>query len=75
MLLCSQEEWSKELHELKFYSGLKKLGKDEITADDIKDAENERNERLKAAEEARLEAERKAAEGGEEQAPAEDEWF
>ncbi|CDW77484.1 leucine-rich repeat-containing protein 23 [Stylonychia lemnae] len=54
---------------------LNKIGKDEITADDIKDAENERNERIKVAEEARLEKERLAAEGGgaEEQPPAEDE--
>lgn len=43
---------------------LKKINKEEVTADDIKDAIAEKKERIKAAEEARLEAERKAAEGG-----------
>lgn len=59
----------------------KKINKDEVTEEDIKDAMAEKEERIKAAEEARLEAERKAAEGeggegeGEGEAQPEDEWY
>ena len=52
---------------------LKKVNKDDVTPDDIKDALNERQERAAAAEAARLEAEaarleaeKNPAEGGEE---------
>ena len=36
---------------------MKKIGKDEVTAEDVKDAVTEREERAKAAEQARLDAE------------------
>lgn len=53
---------------------LKKLNKEELTDDDYKDAKAEKLERDKAAEEARLEAEKRGAEGGDnEGAQAEDE--
>lgn len=55
---------------------MKKLNKDEITADDVKEAENEKQERIKIAEEARLEALKKL-EGGEQEQEAQpdDEWL
>ena len=58
----------------KMYS-LTKVGKDEVTADDIKDAITEREERAKAAEQARLDAEqaRLEAEAAGNNAPVEGE--
>lgn len=53
---------------------IKKINKEEVTEDDHAAANNERNERKIAEEEARLEKERKALEGGdEEDKPPEDE--
>lgn len=74
---CTTVNFSKNI--LLRVGSFKRINDDEVTTDDVKDAVNEREERAKAAEQARIEAEaarleaeaagiNNPVEGGEEQA-------